>query len=438
MSRSKATVRQRTWGSYGHFLNHRQALSHCGGFLYYDTRNADPDIAKTTRIESLDLADDTVRVIYDTYSLSANGPGVGAVVCHPLRSTVLFIHGLAHCNDNYPYSMTRRFGAWASLDPRNPVCKIQALEGRGLQSKLPWGSLGGGTHAHSFSKEGNWVSFTYNDAMQPQRRSVGFAYVDGWDSDHGEKNAESPSKYEDEFQGRGWAALALIPEDPILCAREECWVQGQVDGKAYMALAMIVSVQSSQSLQPPVDEIYLAEFPSDAKRWPNDLSGQMACRSGAGSWRLEPPPGIRWRRLTNTQASEYPGIAGPRHWLIASGCGRWIVALKKDSKGVVRLIRVSVQDGQTEWISGNRQSITHPPAIDPNGGRLTYLVSKRLTILDLYSCQETQVEWDTQGFSEVTGPVQFLPGEQGVFWNARPSGSPWLQIWTASLEPLRR
>jgi hypothetical protein len=87
-----------------------------------------------------------------------------------------------------------------------------------------------------------------------------------------------------------------------------------------------------------------------------------------------------------------------------------------------------------EWISSNRESITHPPAIDPNSGRLTYLVSKRLTILNVYSCEETEVEWDTEGFSEVIGPVQFLPSSQGVFWNARPCSSPWLQIWTASLE----
>ncbi|MFN7208583.1 MAG: hypothetical protein ACK5UN_02485, partial [Planctomycetota bacterium] len=61
----QAQLRQRTFGDYGHFLNHRQAISHCGRYLVYDTRNADSDIAKTTRIESLDLNDNSVRILYD-------------------------------------------------------------------------------------------------------------------------------------------------------------------------------------------------------------------------------------------------------------------------------------------------------------------------------------------------------------------------------------
>ena len=99
---------------------------------------------------------------------------------------------------------------------------------------------------------------------------------------------------------------------------------------------------------------------------------------------------------------------------------------------MVRLVRVSVDDGSTEWISGNRESITHPPAIDPQSRRLSYMVSKRLVILDLQSGLETEVEWDADAFTEVVGPVQFLKDTQGIFWNARPSDSMWLQVWTAS------
>ncbi|RLT13239.1 MAG: DUF3748 domain-containing protein, partial [Planctomycetota bacterium] len=173
-----AKLQQRTFGDYGHFLNHRQAISHCGRYLVYDTRNADSDIAKTTRIESLDLRDNSIRILYDTHSQSIHGPGVGAVVCHPLRSTVVFIHGLTHCDELQPYSMTRRFGACLHIEPSvpnsDPKSKLVSIESRSLQTAIPWGVLRGGTHAHSFSSDGTWISFTYNDALAPEHRTVGF------------------------------------------------------------------------------------------------------------------------------------------------------------------------------------------------------------------------------------------------------------------------
>ena len=108
--------------------------------------------------------------------------------------------------------------------------------------------------------------------------------------------------------------------------------------------------------------------------------------------------------------------------------------MMKDSQGTVRVVRVEVSDGRWEFISENQDSITHPIAIDPEGRQLSYLVGDRLTILDLQTGKETEIEWDTKAFSEVVGPVQFLKNSQGIFWNARPKGSPWLQIWTATLQ----
>jgi Protein of unknown function (DUF3748) len=437
MAGIQAILRQRTHGNYGHFLNHRQALSHCGRFLYYDTRNADPDIAQTTRIESLDLSDDALRVIYDSQSQSVYGPGVGAVVCHPLRSTVLFIHGLTNCDENRRYSMTRRFGAWTSFDPENPIASIAALESRSLQPVLPWGTLGGGTHAHSFSSDGRWVSFTYNDALAPESRSVGFAIVDDWESRCTADASAASTGFEEEFQGTGWAALALVPQDPIESAREECWVPSLTGADAVPKIAWIARLKTGLVDHRIVDEIFLAQFPEHALRWPSLSRGRFQSSSnshGSAAWRLQAPEGIRVQRLTYTESAVHPGVQGPRHWLMASDCGRWIYTLMKDPLGVVRAVSVCVQTGRCEFISNNQESITHPPAIDGKTNRMSYLVGKRLTILDLQSGQESQVAWESQAFDELVGPVQFLKGSQGIFWNARPSGSPWLQIWTATLQ----
>lgn len=436
MARIRAILRQRTDGNYGHFLNHRQALSHCGQFLYYDTRNADPDIIKTTRIESLDLIDDTTRVIYDTQSRSDYGPGVGAVVCHPLRSSVLFIHGLTNCDQDRPYAVTRRFGAWASFDPRKPAMRISALENRNVRSEPTWGTLSGGTHAHSFSPDGRWVSFTYNDARLPDRRTVGFSLVDRWESTDRQTMPEPKTCFEDNFEGIGWSALAMIPEDPIASAREECWISNQRDPQAPLKLAMIVRLASSVTDPKRIDEIYVAEFPDCALRWPSMLRGPMHAseQKKVGSWAYAVPTGIEIRRLTYSESAVHPGIAGPRHWLQSSNCGRWIYTMMKDTQGTVRVVRVEVSDGRWEFVSENQESITHPIAIDPEGRQLSYLVGDRLTILDLQTGKESAMEWDTQAFCEIVGPVQFLRNSQGIFWNARPKGSPWLQIWTATLQ----
>lgn len=436
MARIKAIPRQRTHGSYGHFLNHRQAQSHCGRFLYYDTRNSDPEIIKTTRIESLDLIDDTVRVVYDTQSRSEYGPGVGAVVCHPLRSTILFIHGLTNCDQDRPYGMTRRFGAWASFDPMKPSVKISALESRRIESEPTWGVLSGGTHAHSFSPDGRWVSFTYNDTKVPDRRTVGFTLVDAWESKTRPNPEAARGCFEDQFEGSGWSALALIPQDGIESAREECWVTNAYDAQATLRLAMIVRLATNRTDPQWIDEIYVAEFPPEARQWPKMLQGPMATnrQHNADHWVLDVPTGIRLRRLTYSQSAAYPGVAGPRHWLLASRCGRWIYTMMKDSRGTVRVVRLGVADGQLDWISENQESITHPLAIDPQGSQLSYLVGNRLIILELQTGKQTEVQWDTQVFGQIVGAVQFLRNSQEIFWNAKPNGSPWLQIWTASLQ----
>lgn len=446
-----ARLRQRTFGDYGHFLNHRQAVSHCGRYLVYDTRNADSDIDKTTRIESLDLSDNSVRILYDTHSQSVHGPGVGAVVCHPLRSTLVFIHGLTHCDELRPYSMTRRFGACLHIEPSdpnsNPTSKLVSIESRSLQTTIPWGVLRGGTHAHSFSSDGTWISFTYNDALAPEHRTVGFAIVDRWDSDSDAQTELHPPKFEEEFKGIGWAALILVPDQAIESAREECWVpHPTLKRLAFLGRVPNRSKSQSQSRsQNPddrwVDEVFLAQLPAHADLWPSLLDRQTPEAHPSGA-QLASPPGIQIRRLTHTESAPYPGVQGPRHWLMASNCGNWIYTLRKDPQGTVRIVRVGVHDDQQddpqddnwEWISNNKESITHPPAIDAATRRISYLIGKRLTILDTTTGQEIPVEWDTDTMDTMVGPVQFAGESREIFWNARPFGSPWLQIWTALLQ----
>ena len=206
---------------------------------------------------------------------------------------------------------------------------------------------------------------------------------------------------------------------------------------------MIVRLPSNSASHPLIDEIYLARFPSNAGQWPNRLGQEtdnaIYCRTeeearNPHAWRLRVPEGIEVRRLTRTFLKRNPGIQGPRHWLLGSNCGQWIYSLMRDDDGIIRLVRVSVLDGSYDWISENQESITHPVAIDQQSHRLAYLINKSLTILDLQSGQEHQIRWDSSAFDQIVGPVQFLKDSNGIFFSAYPTGSDFLQIWTAILQ----
>ena len=103
--------RQLTFGLYGHFLNHRQAISPDGKWLVFDTRNEDSQIARTNAIEMVHFKSGEIARLYETAQQNVFGPGVGAASFHPYQPIVAFIHGLENCCKDKPNSATRRFGA---------------------------------------------------------------------------------------------------------------------------------------------------------------------------------------------------------------------------------------------------------------------------------------------------------------------------------------
>ena len=83
----------------------------------------------------------------------------------PTRSLVLFIHGIRNANKNNPYSFTRRTGVAIDIDnPFHPIF----MDARNIIPPFTSGALRGGTHAHTWSGDGKWISFTYNDYIMEQ------------------------------------------------------------------------------------------------------------------------------------------------------------------------------------------------------------------------------------------------------------------------------
>jgi Tol biopolymer transport system component len=161
-----------TNGKHGHTLNATQVFSPDGKWLVFDTRNDDTHISRTESICKLNIATKEIVELYKTKNQSMHGPGVGAAAWNPVNDQIIFIHGLLNCDKEKPYSLTRRFGAITAGNHEageNAEIGVRQqcyhAEGRNIQEPLTKGALRGGTHAHTWSADGKWISFTYNDYL---------------------------------------------------------------------------------------------------------------------------------------------------------------------------------------------------------------------------------------------------------------------------------
>src|SRR5690606_39209202 len=131
----------------------------------YDTRNDDTQIGRTGSIEMVNTETGEVEVLYQTTNQTDAGPGVGAATFSPTQDRVLFIHGIRNADASRPYGMTRRTGV--AVDVAHPGKPI-FMDARDITPPFTEGALRGGTHAHSWSGDGKWISFTYNDYLMEQ------------------------------------------------------------------------------------------------------------------------------------------------------------------------------------------------------------------------------------------------------------------------------
>ena len=89
----------------------------------------------------------------------------GSRTFSPVLNRVLFIHGIRNASKNNPYGFTRRTGV--AIDIENPFHPV-FMDARNIIPPFTPGALRGGTHAHTWSGDGKWISFTYNDYVMEQ------------------------------------------------------------------------------------------------------------------------------------------------------------------------------------------------------------------------------------------------------------------------------
>lgn len=396
---------QHTTGKYGHTLNATQVFSPDDNWVVYDTRNDDTHIGRTDGIEMVNITTGEVIRLYTTPRQTQHGPGVGAVAWNPRRDEIIFIHGLQHADAAKPYSMTRRFGAL--LKPHT-ARTLRHADARIIQEPFIAGALRGGTHAHTWSGDGAWISFTYNDEVHEQHiRTVGVMAPT--------HAVAVPVADCDNFPGEYFtvvvAAVTAHPRsgsDDIDKAFDECWVgqDGYEDKNGQhqtRAIAFQGNVRSEDDAV--VTEVYVADLPGDITQ-PAD--GQPL--AGTTHMRPQVPRGVHQRRLTYTTERKYPGLQGPRFRLRTAPDGAEIYFLMKDEAGRVQLYSVPTAGGHIIPITWLEHTVQGQHNVSPDGRWISFLADNSVWVIDAAGGTPRRL---TARTSDAQAPVG------GALWNHR-------------------
>ncbi len=428
---------QLTNAPFGHCLNSTQCFSPDGNKIVYDTRNDDSLLAANGEIHVLDITTGKDLLVYKTANQSAYGPGVGAATFSPDGKTVLFLGGIQNASKENPYTFTRRTGIAVAID--QPLIPIW-MDARDIAEPFTAGALRGGTHAHSWSGDGKWISFTYNDHVLSERiktdasiidtRTVGIMFP-GNVLVNGADGIENKN-------GRMFSVLiSSVVKNPrpgsdeILKAFDECWIgsdgyiksNGERQQKAVAFQGHIIEQDGTIKT-----EIFIADIPAA-------LPAMIGSYSSAGTiTNLPPVPAcISQRRITFIPQ----GIsATPRHWLRSVPDGSLIGFLAADEKGIIQLWGVSPNGGSIKQLTYLSSSITGPFNFSPDGKFVAYTSDAMVYITRLSDSNTIAVTKKEGPYGRLVGAVVWSPVEKALCYNRYvkdDGGSEYLQLFMIKL-----
>lgn len=380
---NSSTEIQLTNGEKGHFLNPVQCFSPDGQWIVYDTRNDGTQIGSTSSIEMVHVKTGEIKELYHTENQTQFGPGVGAAAFSPTENKVIFIHGIRNADAENPYGFTRRTGVSIDLaSAGNPVF----MDARNVDVPFTAGALRGGTHAHSWSGDGKWLSFTYNDFVVDQLsktdpkvkdlRTVGVMFP-------GTVKVEGEHNFENNSGTMFSVVIADVTESPkpgsdeIDKAFDECWIgtdgyQKADGGRQKRAIAFQGNVKDETGKLKT--EVFVADLPENLTK---ALEGKPL--EGTASTRPNVPAGVSQRRITFSKE----GVQGPRHWLQSTPDGRMIVFLSKDSSDVINVFGVSPNGGAVKQLTQQASNIQSGVTISPNGKYLAYVADHAIFVTEI-------------------------------------------------------
>lgn len=396
---------QLTFESCGHTLHHYQIESQNGLFLVYDTRNDDTKIGETSTICLLNMQTFESEIIYQTKNQTKFGPGVGAASFSQIEDKVIFIHGIRNANKSNHYSATRRTGVAVDLKYSNiPIF----MDARNITYPFTKGALRGGTHSHSWKKDKNWISFTYNDYILEQE-----AKYNSLVKDQRVVGMMFPRKVEveldEKLENNSGEMFSIIiskvqinaknGSDEIEKAFDECWINSTNN------IAFQGNVRDRKGNLKT--EIFVAKIPDEIIVSENDNL------LGTDTNLPNVPSCIFQERVTFTKK----GISNLRHWLRSSPDGRIVYFLMEDQFSIRQLFGVDLVSNEICQYSFLEKSIESPFNLSIDGRYAVYFSDKRIICSDLLN-KESKLLYDSRFFNnELTGIPHFSNDRKKIYFN---------------------
>jgi hypothetical protein len=431
--------RQLTHDARHHVLDNNDNFSPDDRWLAYDERH--DGIATNAAISRVEVATGRIESLYREEPAHPWGPGVGAASYHPGGGCVAFIRGLTAASPGRPYAMWRRTGVAVDVGGDR---RLRFLDARDVSAPFTPGALRGGTHRHEWSDDGEWIGFTYNDAVMVEieertgrpanLRTIGVA------ARHARPVVvpPGPENHDGEFFSAVVVEVIADPRpgtDEISRAFEDAWVGSRgyrrPDGTwQRRARAFLGSVRTAAGAE--IAEVFVVDLPERL-----DVAGSAGPLEGTESRMPAPPAGAQCRRLTFTADRRHPGLAlEPRHWVRSSPDGSRIVFLAKDDAGIVQAHLVSPNGGPTIQATRHSASIESCVRWSPDGTYLLYVCGGVLVICDARLDAPTFGHTQALTVSDETppfGPV-WSRGGRTIAYNRQVQidGRNWVQIFTLS------
>jgi hypothetical protein len=382
----KSTEMQLTSDGQGHTLHNTQVFSPDDKWIVYDSRNKDSEIGSTETINMVNVETKEIKQLYQTESPTPYGPGVGAATFSPTQDKIIFIHGVRNISKEKPYSLTRRTGVSISIqDPLQP----HFMDARDILPPFTPGALRGGTHAHSWSGDGRWISFTYNDYIIEQLSTTDSSIHDlrtigvmvprkVW--------VEGDSTNENNSGDMFSIIVAEVVESPIWGSDEidkafdEGWIgkngYKRADG-TWQEKAIAFQGNTRNQDGQSITEVFVLDLPSDLTiaRPNKPLEGTINTRPNV-------PADVIQRRITYSEN----GISEPRHWLRTTSDGSLIAYLAKDDSGYIQIYAVSPQGGGIPTqLTNHTFSVQGPFNFSPDGKYITYPADNDIFVTNMLS-----------------------------------------------------
>ncbi len=432
LMQENATEKQVTFAPHGHILTNANVWSPDGNWLVYDVRSdAQGAVFDGDFIEMVNVDSGEIRRLYQ----SKDGAHSGVASFDPKHWRVAFILGPENPTPDWQYGGSHRQGV--IVETARPNLAIH-LDARDLTPPFTAGALRGGSHVHIWDARGDWLSFTYNDAL------LGAQSVDGSDIDQRNIGVSVPAGpvrvAADNVRNHSGAYFTVLAtrtvnqpragSDEIGRAFEESWIGNngyvRADGtRQKHAIAFQGEVTAKSGAL--ISEVFVADLPDDVTKPSSDgpLAGTLAKRP-------TPPLGTTQRRLTYSDTRKFPGIQGPRHWLRSSPDGKQIAFLMRDDNGVVQLWTISPNGGVMRQITRDNWDVASAFSWNSSGKSIAYVADNSVFVVDVQSGKSQRL---TPRTDDENAPLPlacvFAPNGKRIAYLKRVSG--WNQIFVATL-----